>query len=263
MSASIWIWIISGLILAGVAYSLARILKIYALVDLVWSLGILLGTWALVLTNGLDSMRTYLVLGIASVWSLRLSLHLLKDRIIPRHEDPRYLNLLVRWGAAAPRNFSLLFLAQLPLVAIFLVPIKIALGNPQPIGIFDILAVWIALIALGGEGLADRQLAAFRNNPKNTGKVCSTGLWRYSRHPNYFFEWILWWAYVMHSIGSTFWIWTLLGPLVMYIFLRYLTGIPPAEYSSLKRRGAAYAQYQATTSPFFPWKPKIKNASPK
>jgi steroid 5-alpha reductase family enzyme len=262
MNASIWIWICSGLLLASVAYCLARYFKIYALVDLVWSLGILFGTWAFFLTDGLSGVRAHLVLSIASLWALRLSLHLLKDRIIPRHEDPRYSNLIERWGDAAPRNFSLLFFAQVPLVAIFLLPIKIALGNPQPVGLFDILAVWIAFIALGGESLADRQLAAFRNNPQNAGKVCSSGLWRYSRHPNYFFEWILWWAYVMHSIGTSEWIWSLLGPVVMYIFLRYLTGIPPAEYSSLKRRGAAYAHYQTTTSPFFPWKPKIKNASP-
>jgi steroid 5-alpha reductase family enzyme len=254
-----------GLFLAGVglalgAFTLARYLNVYSVVDLVWSLGILFGTWGLALFSGIDHPRDGIVLAAVGFWAIRLSLHLFKDRILPRREDPRYANLVTRWGAQAPRNFLFLFFLQLPLAGIFLVPLGLALGNSAPLGILDFLALLLALVALGGEALADRQLAAFRSNPNNLNAVCREGLWRYSRHPNYFFEWLYWWVYVLLSIGSSSFGWSLIGPLIMYIFLRYITGIPPAEYSSLKRRGAAYADYQSSTSPFFPWKPKSNNS---
>lgn len=250
-----------GLFLAGLglalgAYVSARYLKVYAVVDLVWSLGILFGVWTLALAEGFDQPRAFFVLVVVSFWATRLSMHLFKDRILPRHEDPRYANLKDRWGAQAARNFLFLFFLQVPLAGIFLIPLGVALANPSPLGIADALAFLLALVALGGEALADRQLACFRANPDNTGGVCREGLWAYSRHPNYFFEWLHWWVYVLLSIGATSFGWSLLGPSIMYLFLRYITGIPPAEYSSLKRRGAAYANYQKSTSPFFPWKPK-------
>lgn len=249
---------LTGLGLACVAYGLARYLKVYAVVDLVWSLGILLGCWALALFNGIEHPRSVIVLGAVGFWAIRLSTHLCRDRILPRREDPRYANLLARWGGQAPRNFLFLFALQIPLAGIFLVPLGTALANPAPLGMLDLLALGLALVALGGEALADRQLAAFRAHPNNVGGVCREGLWRYSRHPNYFFEWLYWWVYVLLSYGSPAFGWSLLGPSIMYLFLRYITGIPPAEYSSLQRRGEAYADYQKCTSPFFPWKPKTK-----
>ncbi|NCG08144.1 MAG: DUF1295 domain-containing protein [Verrucomicrobia bacterium] len=254
-----------GLFLTGIglalgAFALARYLKVYAVMDLVWPLGILLGTWGLALFSGIDHPRDGIVLVAVGFWAIRLSLHLCKDRILPRREDPRYANLVARWGAQAPRNFLFLFFLQIPLAGVFLVPLGIALANPAPLGVVDFLALVLALVALGGEALADRQLAGFRSNPDNANGVCREGLWRYSRHPNYFFEWLYWWVYVLLSHGSASFGWSLTGPLIMYLFLRYITGIPPAEYSSLKRRGAAYADYQRCTSPFFPWKPKANDS---
>ena len=132
-----------------------------------------------------------------------------------------------------------------------------AANNPSPVAITDILALLIALGSLFGESIADHQLAEFRQKPANSGKVCDSGLWRYSRHPNYFFEWLHWWAYVAFALGGPkAWV-SLLGPLLMYIFLRYITGIPHAERSSLRSRGEAYRNYQQTTSPFFPWIPRL------
>jgi steroid 5-alpha reductase family enzyme len=119
--------------------------------------------------------------------------------------------------------------------------------------------VWI--ISVGGEWLADRQLARFRQDPSNKGKVCRQGLWRYSRHPNYFFEWVHWWAYVLIGIGGP-WGWlTLFGPAVMLVFLLKITGVPPTEKRALQSRGEAYREYQRTTSVFFPWPPKQETAS--
>jgi len=120
----------------------------------------------------------------------------------------------------------------------------------------DLLAVGVFLVSVAGEAIADRQLAGFRADPANRGKTCRTGLWRYSRHPNYFFEWVHWWSYVLLGLGSPYWLVTILGPALMLVFLFKITGIPATEERALLTRGEDYRNYQRTTSPFFPWFPK-------
>ena len=246
-----------GFILASCAYLIARRIRVMAVVDLIWTGGLGLATLAYALSFDQANDRTWYVVIILSLWSFRLTYHLLRDRVLSRHEDPRYTNLAKHWGTRAPRNFYLLFLAQVVFVGLFLVPVIVAAENAAPGGRFaDVFALLIALTALVGEGIADKQLADFRADSANSGKVCCSGLWRYSRHPNYFFEWLHWWAYVGFAWGAANWWISLFGPAAMYLFLRYVTGIPHAERSSLKRRGQAYLDYQQTTSPFFPWIPR-------
>jgi len=255
---SYWIsfWV-GGFLLASLAYFIARRIQVMAVVDLIWTGGLGVAALLYALTYDLANDRTWYVVIILSLWSFRLTYHLFRDRVLSRHEDPRYLNLAKHWGGAAPRKFYFLFLAQVLFVGLFMLPFVVAAENAAPGGRFaDVAALLIALIALLGEGIADKQLARFRADARNKGKVCRTGLWRYSRHPNYFFEWLHWWAYVGFAWGATNWWVSLLGPAAMYIFLRYLTGIPHAERSSLKSRGDAYRDYQQTTSPFFPWIPR-------
>ncbi|HSS65063.1 MAG TPA: DUF1295 domain-containing protein, partial [Gammaproteobacteria bacterium] len=109
-----------------------------------------------------------------------------------------------------------------------------------------------------GESIADAQLSRFRRDPRNRGKVCRTGLWRYSRHPNYFFEWLHWWAYALIGLGSPHWWVPLTGLAVVYVFLTRVTGIPFTEQQSLRSRGDAYRRYRETTNAFFPWPPATK-----
>jgi steroid 5-alpha reductase family enzyme len=123
--------------------------------------------------------------------------------------------------------------------------------------------VAVAVLALGGEAIADAQLSRFRRDPANRGTVCRTGLWRYSRHPNYFFEWVHWWAYVLIGIAAP-WGWlALFGPALMLLFLFKITGIPPTEARALESRGDAYREYQRTTSVFVPWPPRRETANAK
>ena len=111
-----------------------------------------------------------------------------------------------------------------------------------------------------GESVADGQLARFEADPGNRGKVCRQGLWHCSRHPNYFYEWLHWWICVLIGWdGLLGWL-TLSGPLVMYVFLTKVTGIPPTEEHAVESRGEAYREYQPTTSPLFPWPPKAEEA---
>lgn len=248
-----------GVLFATCAYGFALRAGSMAIVDLVWTLLLGLGgfTYVLILQiTGEASLRSWIVFSVLFAWSFRLSGYLLRDRVRGNKEDPRYANLAKHWGSQANRNFYFLFLAQVFLATVFLVPVVHAANNPAPLGGSDVLAVGIALLALLGETIADKQLADFRAKPTNQGKVCVSGLWRYSRHPNYFFEWLHWWAYAAFAMtGPDAWI-CLIGPLLMYIFLRYVTGIPHAERSSLQHRGEAYRRYQQTTSPFFPWIPR-------
>lgn len=143
------------------------------------------------------------------------------------------------------------------LVILFSLPPLVAMrAAPDHLTLLDFLGALIATIAILGESAADFQLSAFRLRPENRHRTCREGLWRYSRHPNYFFEWVHWFAYI--AIGATAslgWL-TLLGPLLMLFFLFKMTGIPPTEARALASRGDDYRDYQKTTSVFFPWFPK-------
>jgi steroid 5-alpha reductase family enzyme len=228
-----------------------------SVVDLIWTSGLGLAALSYLLVSGLDTTRAYAVALLVVIWSFRLSYYLLTDRVLKGEEDPRYANLASYWGKRSKLNFYFLFIGQIVFVALFLWPVSIAM-SANALGWLwtDWLAVVIALTSFVGESIADRQLAVFRADASNRGKVCRSGLWRYSRHPNYFFEWLHWWAYVAFAWSSSHWWVVLIGPAAMYIFLRYLTGIPFAERSSLKSRGDAYRHYQKTTNAFFPWIPR-------
>ena len=257
---SFWIsFFCIGIFVATAAYQIARKLKLMAIVDTIWTAG--LGVSALVYHTvaGLESVRSWAVLLVIFLWSFRLSFHLFRDRIFTGHEDPRYKALAEHWGKKSARNFYFLFLAQIIFIALFLFPVSIAMQNSQSVWTWtDTLAVLIGISAMSGEWIADRQLASFRANPKNKGGVCKDRLWRYSRHPNYFFEWLHWFAYLAFAVGASSVGFALVGPIAMFIFLRFLTGVPYAEMSSLKSRGEAYRQYQSSTNAFFPWIPRDK-----
>ena len=131
----------------------------------------------------------------------------------------------------------------------------------------DYLGALILLVGIAGEAMADAQLRAFRTDPANKGRVCDVGLWRWSRHPNYFFEWFGWLAYPVIGISngdplSYPWGFTaLLGPVFMYWILVYVTGIPPLEEQMLRSRGNRYRDYQSRTSRFFPRPPRKEVAT--
>lgn len=149
------------------------------------------------------------------------------------------------------------FQLQAVLIGVLSIPIALACANPAPgIGVFEVAGVVLWLLAIGGESIADMQLALFKAQPLAKGRVCDIGLWKYSRHPNYFFEWMVWIAYFVFALGSP-WSWVgLASPLLMLYFLTCVTGIPPSEARSLATRGDAYRAYQRRTSPFIPWIPK-------
>jgi len=228
-------------------------------VDVVWTLA--LGAagviYALLPTAGTPgaSPRQWLVSALVLAWSLRLGVHL-AARTGHGPEDRRYAQFREDWGRGyEPRMFGLLQV-QAAAAAILASSMLLAAHNPAPLGVTDLAALAILAVAVCGAGLADAQLERFRREPKNRGLVCDHGLWRWSRHPNYFFEWLGWFAYPALAIDvqgryPLGWL-ALSGPVFMYILLVHVSGIPPLERQMLKTRGAAYREYQARTSAFFP-----------
>ena len=198
---------------------------------------------------------------IAGTWSFRLARHLFVRLSGHDEEDGRYQAMREHWGDKADFWLFWFFMVQALVAWLFSLPAWVVANDPSAAldaWVFVGLAFW--LVSLVGESIADRQLAAFKADPSNRddnrGKVCNVGLWRYSRHPNYFFEWLHWFAYPFVAMGAPYqWV-AWLGPVVMLLFLYRVSGIPYTEKQSLKSRGEAYREYQRTTSPFIPWPPK-------
>ena len=225
------------------------------IVDVVWAASI--GILALVYAQGGSGVleRRVLVGFFGAAWSLRLASYLFIDRVRANQEDGRYQLLRQLWGARAPLYFFVFFQVQALLVVVFALPFFLVAQNPAPLSWLDGLGMVIFCIALSGESLADRQLARFRRAAENEGRTCRQGLWRYSRHPNYFFEWLHWWAYLPLSLGATWGLLSLAAPAVMLYLLFFITGIPYTEKQALRSRGDEYRAYQRSTSAFFPWFP--------
>lgn len=226
------------------------------LVDAVWAmtLGGLACFYAGV-GDGPDWVR-WLVAVMGGCWGLRLGLHLFL-RNWGSEEDWRYAKFRSEWGANADRNMFWFFQFQnlftLMLSATAFLPLAYRAGEPPTWCVSLALLIWTC--SLVGEGIADGQMARFKRQAANSGKVCRVGLWRYSRHPNYFFECLHWVAYVPLAFGMPFWWVTLGAPLVMAFLLMKMSGVPFLE-AGMTVRKPGYAEYVRTTSPLIPWPPK-------
>lgn len=229
------------------------------IVDAVWS-STVAASALLAAAVGDGAVQARIALAVlGGAWGLRLARHLWAR--VGEAEDGRYRYLRDHWQGHQGK-FFVFFQAQALLAPLFALPFVVAADSPQTtLWPWIALAVAIWAIAVAGETVADRQLTRFRADPGNRGGVCRDGLWRYSRHPNYFFEWLHWFAYVALAVGAPLWWLTWAGPVVMYVFLRYLSGVPWTERQSLRSRGEAYRDYQRTTSMFFPWPPRRKESA--
>jgi steroid 5-alpha reductase family enzyme len=233
-------------------------------IDTTWTFGLgavgCAGAFTPSLMTGAVTIRQMLVAVLVAVWSLRLGLHIAR-RTVGITDDPRYGKMIAQWGADASRQ--MFFLAQKQaLVSIPLaLSILLAAWNPAPgLRLQDLLGVAVLIAAIAGEGLSDAQLRRFRADPANRDRICDIGLWGWSRHPNYFFEWFGWLAYPLLAIdlgGQYPWGWAaLVGPACMYWLLVHVSGIPPLEAHMLERRRDQFRAYQARTNAFFPAPPR-------
>jgi steroid 5-alpha reductase family enzyme len=227
------------------------------IVDVGWCLGLAILAPFYAFLGGGDPNRRLLVAMMGAIWALRLAIYILLNRVIGKPEDGRYQTLRKKWGEQAQAKFFLFFQFQAALDLIFAIPFLVVAASDVPLWrVVDVAGAAIWLIAVIGETTADLQLAAHRADPAQRGRTCRRGLWRYSRHPNYFFEWIHWWSYVLLAVGSPAFVLTWIAPALMLFFLFKVTGIPATERQALASRGDDYRQYQETTSAFIPWFPK-------
>lgn len=233
-------------------------------VDVFWTFGTAAAGIALACAGagpGGSSLRRATVCALVAAWALRLGLFVAVRVMRSSREDGRYQALREDWGARLqPRLFGFLQLQAL-VAASLAAAIALAANRPGArLGWQDLAGVLIALAAIAGEAVADRQLQSFAADPANHGRVCDRGLWSWSRHPNYLFEWLGWFAYPVLAIdlsgrdlaGYA----SLLAPVVMFFVLRFGTGAPPLEAHMLRSRGDAYRAYQARVSPFLPRPPR-------
>ncbi|HXK06666.1 MAG TPA: DUF1295 domain-containing protein [Verrucomicrobiae bacterium] len=225
-----------------------------AIVDAGWAGGLALLGAIYAAAGGGYVPRSWLVAAMAVLWGMRLALYLLFTRVIGHPEEGRYVQLRREWGGNLPLKFLAFFEFQALLCVVLSIPFLVAALNPRPqITLLEYAGTALWLGAFIGELLADRQLHAFKANPANRGRTCRAGLWKYSRHPNYFFEWLIWMAFALFAMSSPYGYLALVSPLLILFFLFRVTGIPATEAQALRTKGEDYRQYQQTTSAFVPW----------
>ncbi len=224
-------------------------------VDVCWSAMMACAAAFYGVTGSGAGLPRLLVVMLGGIWGLRLSLHLL-SRVLNETEDGRYKALRAHWQDHQGRMFGM-FMLQAAFVVLFSLPFLAVASNPQTgLSVWTAVGIAIWLFALAGESLADHQLARFRQRPESATQPCREGLWRFSRHPNYFFEWLHWFGYLPLAAGSPYWWLAVLGPVLMLVSLRWVSGIPFTEAQALRTRGDSYRAYQQEVNMFFPWWPR-------
>jgi len=241
-------------VIFALAWTWGRRIENYSLVDAFWAFGIAGAGIAFAVLGDGDLAKRCAAGGLAALWGFRLGWHLQK-RIRKHHpeEDSRYQDLRESWSAM---GFFWFFQIQALSVLLLALPYFLVSRDGTGWSLWESLGLAIGLIGLLGEMTADRQMSAFKETNSDSKAVCKEGLWRYSRHPNYFFESVIWVGVYVFACGSAFGWATIHAPLIITFLLLKVTGIPPMEASAVKRKGDAYREYQRTTSAFIPLPPK-------
>lgn len=258
---SLLVW---GFAAAGMAllWAVQRVRRDAGIVDVGWAAGVGLSAIFYAVAADGDPTRRTVLAALGGFWGLRLAGYLLVDRVMSDREDGRYAAMRAGWGEDAQRNLFLFFQAQAFWVALFSLPfLGVAVnGAPFP-GPMDIAGIAVWILSVAGEGVADAQLSRHRRDPANRGKTYRSGLWRFSRHPNYFFEWLHWVGWAVIAVSSPYgWV-AVFVPVFLFALLFKVTGIPETEAQSLRSRGEDYRRYQEEVSVFVPLPPKRKRAA--
>jgi steroid 5-alpha reductase family enzyme len=255
MSAlALWSYALPGLLGLGVvAWAVATAKRNAGLVDIFWSIFFLLAVGVYVALAG-GGARALLVAGLVALWSLRLAGYLaIRNWGAP--EDHRYRAIRARNEPGfAWKSLYLVFGLQAVLAWLISAPLAAAVAAPMPLTALDVAGAAIVLFGVVFEATADAQLARFKADPASTGRVMDRGLWRYSRHPNYFGEFCVWWGFYVLALAAGGW-WTVFSPLGMSLLLLRVSGVTLLEKDISERR-PAYREYVARTNAFFPGPPR-------
>jgi steroid 5-alpha reductase family enzyme len=243
---------VMGLALAAWGVAAAR--RNVGLVDIFWPLFFLFAVTAYIASSTELSARALLVLALVAIWSLRLSIYL-AARNWDAPEDRRYRAIRERNEPGfAWKSVYLVFGLQAALAWLISAPLAAAVVSRSPLNWLDLAGAVLVVLGTGVETIADAQLASFKGDRANTGRVMDRGLWRYSRHPNYFGEFLVWWGFFAIALGAGAW-WTLLAPILMTVLLLKVSGVALLE-KDIGARRPAYREYVARTNAFFPGPPR-------
>ncbi len=223
--------------------------------DVFWTYGTGVTCAAAALAPGPGAgWRHALVAAMVFIWAARLGTYV-AVRVARGPEDVRYATMRKEAGAQFQRQMFRLLIVQGPVTGLLSIAILFAARQPGPgFRIWDLLGVLIMVAAIAGEGLADRQMKRFKQDKANHGKVCDAGLWAWSRHPNYLFEFLGWFTYpvIGISLANPWSLLSLLAPALMFAVLHFATGVPPLEEAMLISKGDAYRRYQEKVGAIFP-----------
>ncbi|MBN2346375.1 MAG: DUF1295 domain-containing protein [Candidatus Aminicenantes bacterium] len=237
------------------AFVVALLKRNNGIADIAWGLGFIVTGWTVFLLRGQGQTRQWLVLALVTVWGSRLAWHIFR-RNRGRGEDFRYAAWRRQWGRwFVARSFLQVFMLQGLFMLLILAPVLLVVGQRQPpLSALDVLGVLMWLKGFLFESIGDRQLAEFRRRAENKGKIITTGLWRYSRHPNYFGEALGWWGIAVIAISAPRGCLGLVGPLVITFLLLFVSGVPLLEKKYAGRPD--FEEYKKRTSKFLPCFPK-------
>ncbi|WP_183864314.1 DUF1295 domain-containing protein [Rhizobium sp. BK399] len=237
----------------SIAWAVQRATGLSGWIDTIWTFAVgSSGVFAALSANG-NFDRRIAALVIITAWSLRLGGHI-GSRTRGGSEDPRYAKFMEEWGGRAAWRLFVFLQIQAVVAFVLVLAVYLAALNDAPFPrLIDGLWLLVAALSLAGEAFSDLQLARFRKTPQAKTEICETGFWRYSRHPNYFFEWLFWCCWPFFALGPTPWSWlSLLAPLLMYWLLVRVSGIPPLEEHMMRSRGDKFRALQGRVNAFFP-----------
>lgn len=254
---NLFIWtVIILLVFMTLLFAVALRVKDNSIVDVAYGLAFVLVSWGAYLYQGGTYPRQLLLLALITLWGLRLAGHIFLRKRGESGEDFRYRQWREDWGETFVwRSFLQIFMLQGAVIWLVSLPILLVISEPgEVLGILDLLGAVIWLLGFTFEAIGDWQLLRFKQDSENRGKVIQSGLWRYTRHPNYFGEAILWWGIFLIAVGSSLgWI-AIISPLLINFLLLKVSGIPLLE--AKYQDNPDFADYKQRTNAFFPWFPK-------
>jgi len=255
ISATYFEGLVATLVLSILIWLISLYKRDVSVVDSAWSL-LFIAAMYMYLNEMTD--REWLVLSLVLIWAIRLCIHI-TARSWGEEEDSRYQDIRKKYSPGfAFKSLFIIFVFQAILAWIISLPLFAIFSDPAPISILTIIAAAIVLIGICFESIADIQLMRFKSDPVNQGKVMDGGLWRYSRHPNYFGEAVIWWGFTLFALEQGYW-WSLLSPILLtYLLLRF-SGVHLMESTIVERR-PNYRAYIETTNAFFPGPKKLEKS---
>ncbi|MCS7205543.1 MAG: DUF1295 domain-containing protein [Leptospiraceae bacterium] len=250
------IFILSSLSMM-ISFLVGKIIHNFAVVDFTWSFNFFL--ISVYLFNKLEEINPVqgIFLIMVSLWSLRLAFYLLFARIINQPEEGRYVRLRESWKDHLNLKFFLFYQFQALTNVILSIPFLLIFSQENSLLFNHYLGIFVFTLSLIGESISDFHLFLFKRKPSNHNKTLRTGLWRYSRHPNYFFELGIWLSYGIYHMNAPLGYLGFLSFFIILYFILYVTGIPATEEQNLKSKGKEYLDYIATTSPLIPMPPAM------